>query len=176
MRKTRWTLLIVIFAITLSACLAWIVLAHRGDASQRASTATEIVNAAIDDLVAVSDRLLELPLYLLLAAAGLVGAVVAFGIERRSPKRALRVLFVAGATVVLFGLALLADRRNMRLQDQSARLQDQIGTLRVKLKAAAPQPASMPGTRVDPSASRIATSEPGGSGTGSPELAGGVAP
>src|SRR5262245_57651437 len=90
------------------------------------ATGGEAVNAGIDNLKATGERLLELPLVVLLAAvaalAALVQLAVALGSRAQEPRRLPRLLGVSAAVVALFAIAWLADRRIGRLQDELLRL------------------------------------------------------
>jgi hypothetical protein len=95
-------------------------------------TMGQTVNAAIDDLAAAGARLLDLPVIMLLAAAGVLGAGLTILVARwGTTSRRVTFIRVAPGTLaglMLFGLALAADRKMHNLQaevnDLRARLQD----------------------------------------------------
>jgi hypothetical protein len=75
----------------------------------------DIVNAWIDDLLAVGSRLLGLPLFMLLLAGVVVAAGLAVAMRR---KRWRGRLLVAEALLLFFAAVFAADRKIARLQDQ----------------------------------------------------------
>jgi exopolysaccharide biosynthesis protein len=98
-------------------------------------TAGQTVNAAIDNLLATGNRLLELPLFLLLAGAAILAAALALPLLRWGTKSGRitwsRTAVAVMAGLVLFGLALLADDKISRLQAKIADLHSQVNQLRM---------------------------------------------
>jgi hypothetical protein len=118
--------------------------AHSGN-----GTEGQRFNAAIDNLLAAGNRVLELPLFMLLTGAALLAGAIALPLMRWGSKSG-RITFTRTASavvagVLLFGLALLADHKIGALQDEVARLQKTINAERMAGDAAA-VPATDPVT------------------------------
>jgi hypothetical protein len=96
------------------------------------TTLGETVNGLIDDMLATGDRLLELPLFMLLAAVGVIGAFLALVIGRFTRKagrpRLATVLLIVVAVLAAFAFTFTIDRK-------IAQLQRELGQLRTKLSA-----------------------------------------
>jgi hypothetical protein len=103
----------------------------------------ERVNEFIDNLAAVSDRLLELPVYVQTIGLGIPAVILGVLIARfgRRRPRLVRVLVGGEVALVLLFLALLADRRIVRLQDEVRDLRARVNAaaLAAPTVAAAPQ-------------------------------------
>lgn len=104
----------------------------------------EFVNQIIDAFLATADRILQLPLFMVLLLAALVTGVCGWGLARiwRRPERAAlrRRLLVTEVAVVVLLVAWLADRRiaamQLQLSELRARLVEQLAA--VQAAAAAP--------------------------------------
>jgi len=136
----------------------------------------ERVNEWIDNLAATADRLIELPISLLLIGLGVpaLGLALAIArIARRRPRLA-RNLIIADSFLLVLFLALLADRRIANLQDQLRDLKTranataltpspaivtsapaQVAAHPVKPETAVPQKPAQPVALLDLEAARI---------------------
>ena len=103
------------------------------------------INALIDNLLAFSDRLLDLPLFMLLGLAGTLAAALFFllpRLRRRWRKRLITALWI----LAFFGVIILNDRKTLRLQNQLNDLR--LRSVSDAAAAAAAQPAPSPATSV----------------------------
>jgi hypothetical protein len=121
------------------------------------------VNAALDDAQAVGVRVMDLPLFMLLAGALVVGGVAAVLVEWLSGRglKAARVGLVSLIVLALFGLAFTADRRVNRLENQISELRGKLTAQRMTMPDAEPQQSSLePATAVAATHETTASTEP----------------
>jgi|GEM_PF-974405 len=88
--------------------------------AQSGASASELFNVWIDNLLAAAERLLHLPLYVLLAAAAfailLLTAIAARFVRERARGFVWRAMGLGLGLIAVLALALLADRRLMQLR------------------------------------------------------------
>jgi hypothetical protein len=144
-RTARYTLATSI----LLAAIALVAFSMAGRAPGASSA--ENVNAAVDNGLALALRLLEFPLSTLLLFACITSLLFALLLEsrfgRRLPTSLVRVGFVATGLLLLFSLALLADRKISRLQQQIVTLRGKVNADRMTaepLAVAAARPTAPP--------------------------------
>jgi len=98
------------------------------DANAPTGTTGEKVNALIDNLIETGVRLLELPLFMLLGAAGILGGILALFIRRlarnRRHVRLVKRLLIAEAVLGLFLMTFIVDRKIALLQNDLNALRD----------------------------------------------------
>ena len=89
-------------------------------------------NVFIDELMAAGGRILELPLFMLLAVIGAFGLALVLGARRLSRKGSsvstVRVVLVAGLVLGLLAVAMAADRKFQRLQTSVIELRTKTST------------------------------------------------
>ncbi|HEY4328417.1 MAG TPA: hypothetical protein VGN88_01675, partial [Phycisphaerae bacterium] len=129
--KTKWMALGCILGILVIA--GYLLLGH----SSQGSTLGQSVNAGIDNLLMTATRLSELPIFILLACAGVLAGGIAIVVTRFAESRG-RVVWgrVASATcaaMLLIGLALLVDRKIGQLQTQMTDLRQKLGEQRMAM-------------------------------------------
>src|SRR3954453_12789367 len=78
-RKSKWMLGGSVAAVLLA--LAGYAVMTRASGGAGGSTTGQTINAAIDNLAATGVRLMELPVFMLLAGAVVLGAVLAVGVS-----------------------------------------------------------------------------------------------
>jgi len=126
-RKSKW-ILATVTLIVLSAALG-VALVQKGRAE---GNLTEIVNALIDNLLATGVRILELPLLLLLAVVGVLGATSAVLVSRLGTKRGRvrlsRVLLTVVVLLVVFAVAYVVDRKLAELGSELRELRSKAST------------------------------------------------
>jgi hypothetical protein len=150
---TRRTLFVSVVAAVAVVAGIVLFLATR----QSSGHVGQFVNAAIDNLAAVGDRLLELPLFMLLAGAAVLSAAVALPVLRWGTATGRITLTRAAVVVViggiLFGLAVHADRKIVGLQQRVIALHNDLN--RVRMTGA--EPAVMPATSIAVATTRSTT-------------------
>jgi hypothetical protein len=119
---------------------AYFSLGHSGG-----SSASQRVNALLDDAQALGIRILELPLFMLLAAVAVAGAGAVVLVEKSAARRLKtgRIALATAAIVALFTLAFAADRHNTRLQNQISDLRGKLNSQRMAA-IESPEPATAP--------------------------------
>jgi len=115
-------------------------------ASAHASTLSQRVNAAIDNLLITGVRLLDLPSFLLLGALGVVSALAAILVSRFAGThrrvRWARAGLITVITFALFALALSTDRRLAKLQKDSGDLRTELNATKMSLLQAQSTPVA----------------------------------
>lgn len=106
-------------------------------------TTGEVVNAFLDNLLAFGDRVLELPLFMLLAIVAVVGAGTALVMHRLCGKgrrpRLYRVMLAVVAALLAFAAACIVDRKIVRLQSEVRELRSRMSTDAIALLNAIPK-------------------------------------
>jgi hypothetical protein len=132
-------------------------------------TTGQFFNATIDNLKAVGERILELPMFMLLPGAAVLAGVMALPLLRWGTKSGRITWSRAGAAVIagvgLFALALLADRKISGLQAEIADLRAELNQERMVLPGPAVAPTTLPAVAsvpapVDPPATVRAATVP----------------
>jgi hypothetical protein len=122
------------FALAALLCGLTVSAVHHGESGSGGATLSQTVNAAMDNALAVADRMLEFPLFILLFAMGILGAILTLVVERWGERRRLkigRLALVTSAVICVFGAAIHADKKIAKLQTQVTELRSKVNAGRM---------------------------------------------